>query len=133
MQPRTVLPGFGATEGRRSNARARLNIPARVVLLDGYCGCTVENLSRKGARIVCEWELRRGDQGILQRDGLDQFFTVQWVRDGACGLNFEDPVPDESIVALRQVADNFEHHTTERMRDLGREWVEGRAGHTLSE
>ena len=125
MQPRTSPAGFGTAAGRRGNARARLNIPARIVLLDGYCGCTVENLSRDGARVVCEWELKRGDQGIIQREGLDQFFTVRWVRDGSCGLNFDDPVAEETIFALRRLADDYEGYSEGRAREFGRKWAQG--------
>ena len=116
---------IGIFPSRRRNARARLNLPARVVLLDGYCSCTVENLSRDGARIACEWDLRIGDQGILKRDGLDQLFTVKWVSDGKCGVDFDDSVSQETILALRWVADNYETHRRARLKEFGRKWVEG--------
>lgn len=129
MQPGTARTGFGATLGRRRNARARLNIPARIVLLDGYVGCTVENLSNKGARIACDRGLKRGDQGILKRDGLDEFFTVRWVRDECCGLRFDEAVSDDAIRELRQLADYYESDGRAQIREFGRDWVEGRIGH----
>jgi hypothetical protein len=118
--------GGGATGRRRGGARARLNIPARLVLLDGYCTCTVENLSRAGARITCDRELNRGDQGILKRDGLDQFFFVQWVRGGTCGLRFDDTlVSEEAIRELRQLSDLQDEDEDASLRQYGREWVQG--------
>ena len=118
--------GGGAAGRRRGGARARLNIPARLVLLDGYCPCTVENLSRAGARIACERELRRGDQGILKRDGLDHFFIVQWVREGTCGLRFDDNlVTEEAIRALRMLSDLHDEDDEAGLREFGRNWVQG--------
>lgn len=127
MLQRNSPAGLGSAGGRRrGGARARLNIPARLVLLDGYFGCTVENLSRAGARIACERELRRGDQGILKRDGLDQFFVVQWVRGGSCGLRFDDKlVSEEAIRELRQLSDFYEEDEDAGLREFGREWVQG--------
>jgi hypothetical protein len=122
----------GVTAGRRGNARARLNIRARIILLDGQCGCTVDNLSRKDARIEAEWPVKVGDHGILQREGLDEFFTVHWVRDGRCGISFEVEIPEERVLALRRIADNYENHREEGLRAIGREFVEGRAGHSTS-
>ena len=98
---------FGSADRRRrGGTRSRLDIPGRLVLLDGYCSCTIENLAPAGARIVCERELHRGDQGLLKRDGLDQFFIVQWVRGGRCGLRFDDErVSEEAIRELRLLSD----------------------------
>jgi hypothetical protein len=121
----------GSAAGRRRNARARLNIPARLVLLDGQCSCTIENISREGARVVTDHPLKLGDQGILRNNGLDQFFTVHWVRDGHFGLNLDDPIAEETILELRRLADNFESHRQAGLREIGREWVEGRSGSSI--
>lgn len=127
MQLRNTPTGFGSAGGRRrGGARARLNIPARLVLLDGYCPCTVENLSPAGARIACERELRRGDQGLLKRDGLDQFFIVQWGRGGSYGLRFDDHlVTEEAIRELRMLSDIRQEDEEAGLREFGREWVQG--------
>ena len=124
-------PDVAPNAGRRSNARARLNIRAKIVLLDGQCGCTVDNLSRKGARIEADWPIKVGDQGILQREELDEFFTVHWVRGGRYGISFEEEVPEEKVLELRRLADNYERHREAGLREIGREWVEGRSGHSL--
>ena len=122
--------GSGAVTNRRTNARARLEIPARLILLDGQCRCTVDNLSREGARISCDQELEIGSHGILQRDGLEGFFTVQWAKEGHYGLNFDDPIQKPVILALRQIADDYDGHREESLREFGREWVAGTAGHS---
>jgi len=120
---------ISVTQSRRLDARARLKIPARLVLLYGNCSCTVADISRRGACVAADQELKVGDHGILQRHGLDHFFTVHWVRDGRCGLSFEEAVPKETILSLRHLAENYESSTKEQLREFGREWVEGTVGH----
>jgi hypothetical protein len=126
MLQRNSPPGLGGPDGRRRSGRARLEIPARLVLLEGYYSCTVDNLSRSGARITCERELRRGDQGILKRDGLDQFFVVQWVRGERCGLRFDDNwVTEEAIRELRMLSDVQGEEGDAALREAGRNWARG--------
>lgn len=125
MQQNNSPAGLGGPDGRRRAGRARLEIPARLVLLEGYFTCTVDNLSRSGARVTCEREMRRGEQGILKRDGLDQFFIVQWVRGGRCGLRFDDNwVTEETIRELRQLSDVCDEEEA-GARAFGREWAQG--------
>jgi hypothetical protein len=121
---------MSATTSRRNDARARLKLPARLVLLYGSCSCTVADISRKGACVVTDYSLKVGDHGVLQRHGLDHFFMVHWVRDDRCGLSFDEVVPKETILRLRQLAENLESDAKEQLREFGREWVEGSAGHT---
>ena len=119
------------TESRRNDARARLKIPARLVLLYGNCSCIVADISRKGACVVvANQDMKIGDHGVLQRHGLDHFFTVHWVGGPRFGLSFEDPVPKETILRLRALAEDYEGSQKQQLRDFGREWVEGTAGHS---
>ena len=114
---------------RRVEDRARLDIGAKVVLLDGRFACKIEDISHKGARIFADLPLEVGDQGFLQHDGLDQFFAVNWARDGSFGLSFDRELPPETMAALRQVAENYDDHREARLREFGRDWVAGRLGH----
>lgn len=124
-------PATSNAPGRRVEERARLDIAARVVLLEGQFACTIEDISHKGARIIAELPIKVGDQGFLQHDGLDQFFAVNWVRDGSCGLSFDRALPPDIVRSLREVADDYDNHRAERLRQFGREWVEGRTGHSI--
>ena len=130
MEDRTPYDMSATTGSRRNDARARLKLPARLVLLYGGCGCTVADISRKGACVVTDYAMKVGDHGVLQRHGLDHFFTVHWVRDGRCGLSFDEVVPKDTILRLRALAENFENDTKQQLREFGREWVQGSAGDT---
>jgi hypothetical protein len=129
MEDRTPYDMSATTGSRRNDARARLKLPARLVLLYGSCSCTVADISRKGACVITDYSLKVGDHGVLQRHGLDHFFSVQWVRDDRIGLNFDEVVPKDTILRLRQLAENFERDQKEQLREFGREWVAGSAGH----
>lgn len=130
MEDRTPYDMSATTGSRRNDARARLKLPARLVLLYGGCTCTVADISRKGACVITDYALKVGDHGVLQRHGLDHFFTVHWVRDDRCGLSFDEIVPKETIIRLRQLAENLERETRDQLREFSREWVEGSAGHS---
>jgi len=116
---------IGNDAGRRNNLRAPLGIPGLLVLRDGKCSCLVEDISRQGACVVADEELQIGDHGMLQRDGLDHFFTVHWVDEGRCGLSFDRVVPKDVILDLRYLAENYDAATEDRLRAYGREWVAG--------
>jgi hypothetical protein len=128
MEDRAPFDMSATTGSRRNDARARLKLPARLVLLYGSCGCTVADISRKGACVITDYAMKVGDHGVLQRHGLDHFFSVQWVRDDRVGLNFDEVVPKHTILRLRALAENFERDQTEQLREFGREWVSGSAG-----
>jgi PilZ domain len=115
----------GEDAGRRNNLRAPLGIPGRLILRDGKCNCVVEDISRQGACVVAEEELHVGDHGMLQRDGLDHFFTVHWVEEGRCGLSFDRAVPKDVILDLRYLAENYDRAMEDNLREFGREWVTG--------
>jgi hypothetical protein len=129
MEDRTPYD-MSVTESRRNDARARLKIPARLVLLYGGCPCVVADISRKGACVITEYALKVGDHGVLQRHGLDHFFAVHWHRDDRYGLSFEEVVPKETILSLRRLAENYEREQKEQLREFGREWVQGEAGNS---
>jgi hypothetical protein len=115
-------------QSRRVDARAQLKVPAQLVLLYGNFRCTIADVSRKGACILVDELLKVGDHGILQQHGLDQFFTVQWARDGRYGLCFEEIVPKPVILELRYLSDHYASTEEEQLREIGREWAEGKTG-----
>ena len=117
------------TDGR-SSARAELGIPGKLVLLDGNSACMVENISRKGACVLTRGALAKGAHGVVQCEGLDNFFEVEWEKDGRFGVSFDTVVPKDVILRLRHLAETREDGVDESAWKFGREWVEGTAGHS---
>jgi PilZ domain len=118
----TVVPG------RRADARVRLHIPARLVLLSGTQQCILEDLSVTGAAIIPQDGLPAlGVSAILMCQHVEAFGIVRWARHGRCGLMFDEKLPLAQVIALRHMADNFETDERERNMERARAWVQGKS------
>ena len=129
-----ALPFRGASQddiiGRRANARARLMIPASLVLLSATFRCRLDNLSRTGARVSVGGLPRCGEDGFLRCGELDVFCTVVWVRDDSCGLIFDLPLPKDNVIAMRNSAEDVAYHDRVSWNNYVRDWVGGQVRHT---
>lgn len=116
--------------GRRANARVRLHIPARLILLTATQHCILEDLSVTGAAIIPQESLPPvGTSAILQCEGIEAFGNIQWSRYGRCGIMFDEQLPLACVIALRRVADAYEDNERDRFRQSARAWVQGSAKH----
>jgi hypothetical protein len=94
--------------GRRAAPRARLFVPAEVLLLQGLEKCLLDDLSQHGARITLGTHMPRPGSGVvLQIEDLDAFGTVIWVNGQRFGLQFEDTLPLPQVVLIRHYADAY--------------------------
>lgn len=115
-------------QGRRRDARVRLHLPARLVLLTGVQHCILEDLSVTGAAIITQEGLPAIDvSAILQCEHIEAFGVVRWARHGRCGLMFDEKLPLAQVVTLRHFADSFEVTERERNLERARAWVQGRS------
>lgn len=114
--------------GRRSDARVRLHLPARLILLTGTQHCILEDLSVTGAAIIPQEALPAiGASAILQCEHVEAFGQVRWARYGRCGLMFEEKLPLAQVVSLRHLADHYEAAQRERHKQSARDWVQGKS------
>lgn len=95
------------------------------MVLDGNFSCLLDDLSRSGARVSLQQLPTKGSDGILTCSGLDVFCTVVWVRNGQCGLHFAEPLPQEVLLAMRNLLDNYAQHERDRVKGIARDWVTG--------
>ncbi|MFN3457471.1 MAG: PilZ domain-containing protein [Novosphingobium sp.] len=123
--------GTGASavpHGRRGDARVRLHLPARLILLTGTQHCILEDLSVTGAAIIPEDGLPAvGASAILQCEHIEAFGQIRWARYGRCGLMFEEKLPLAQVVSLRHYADNYEVNERERHKQRALAWVQGKS------
>jgi PilZ domain len=115
--------------GRRGAARLRLAIPVRLVSTRATESCVLLDLSRTGARIGLAEPLPPGSLLYLNVAGLELFAEVVR-RDlgkggGTNGLAFDEPLPDEAVIAVRHFAETFEQRERKAIRDSVRRWVDG--------
>lgn len=112
--------------GRRAKARLRLGIPGRLVLLDGYSSCLLDDLSQSGACLTIHPPPTAGNQGILQCVQLDVFCTIIWAGGGRCGVRFADQLDVQTLLTMRSFVDNFASHERAEHENRARDWVSGK-------
>jgi len=115
--------------GRRREARLRVALNGRVISLDGSVATVLADISEHGARMAIGGErLRPGAEAVLQWDGGEAFGVVVWCAREQCGLRFYDPLPPETITALRRVDDaRRAGRSGDEVRAAARAFVQGRA------
>ncbi|MFN4021147.1 MAG: PilZ domain-containing protein [Erythrobacter sp.] len=115
--------------GRRGAARLRLAIPVRIVSIHGTQTGILLDLSRTGARIGLAEPLTPGMCLYLKIARFELFAEVVR-RDlgadgGINGLVFDEPLPDTTVLAVREHAEGFAQRQREALRDQVRRWVSG--------
>lgn len=102
------LPMNSVLTGRRAAPRVRLFVPADIILLRGLEACLLEDLSQYGARVTLASPTPRQGAGIvLQVHSLDVFGTVVWAEGQRLGLVFDEIVPFQQVVTIRQFGDDY--------------------------
>jgi hypothetical protein len=104
-----IQPSFGADSyaHQRIEARARVALQAVVETVLGRSRGFILNLSCHGAMVQTERVLTRGVDLLLKCRQLDALGRVMWARDGLCGVEFDEPIEEELVIELRQVADEI--------------------------
>lgn len=115
------------TAERRRSERLQVLLPAKLTLMDGEFDCAIENVSQTGARLICDTQLRAGQQGILRCHMLETLFEVVWTDKNTAGIAFDEDVPLGVIRALRwdNTRNRAEHD--EVLTQMVRDWTQDTA------
>ena len=111
---------------RRGNARLRLGIEASFIGFDGTQAVILQDISQTGAKLL----LRRAtpvSQGLLQWMDYEVFAEIAWQRGHWCGVIFDEPVPQEYLLATRAAVPALMNESRERILQSAREFVQGEA------
>lgn len=125
MAMSAASPKIASAVGRRRNARLWLGFPARLVLLGGQQRCRLLNLSVSGAMLGIEPVPPIGSVGFLRFASVEAFGTVVWAYTKHCGIDFDEPLPLETVTAMRHLAAAHPHLEAEIESRALRAWVEG--------
>lgn len=124
IQPDPLQP---VAVGKRAQGRLRVRLPAKLITLHGEYRLALIDLSTGGARVGKPGLDCQPGKGLVQWAGYEAFGRIVWARDGLAGVRFEEPIPDEWVMATRRLAeaeplpDDAELH-----RRIARDWVGGR-------
>ena len=109
--------------GRRRHSRLRLNLAGRLITLDGTLPVTLLDLSRTGAKIIVGRGVVRCGDAVLTWHRFEAFCTVAWIGGQQCGLDFDEPLPEDLLHKTRSVADADPDRNASRA--AARAWASG--------
>lgn len=113
--------------GKRAHARLRVRLPAKLITLHGEHRLALIDLSAGGARVGKPGLDCHTGKALLQWAGHEAFGQIVWVRDSLAGVRFEEPIPDDWVIATRRLAEDSPlPDDTELHRRAARDWVAGR-------
>ncbi len=84
--------GKGFSNRRRSE-RASVLLPASVVTMSAYQYFELINLSATGAKLRGSATPAVGRAALFRLDRLQILCKVVWVKDGLCGVHFDEIIP----------------------------------------
>ena len=114
--------------GRRTEPRAYILWPASVEALSGRNGVSLLDVSRTGARLEGAALPEVGKDIILRCEAIDTLGTVVWAICGRCGVQFDEPIGGQDLVALREIAVAAERSgITPEERQATEDWLNGLA------
>jgi len=111
---------------RRANARLRLGIEASFVGFDGTQTVILQDVSRTGAKLLLQLTTPIS-QGLLRWMNYEMFIEVTWRRGYWCGVSFDEPLPEECLLATRAAVPALMNESRERILERAREFVQGEA------
>lgn len=111
--------------GQRTFARARLNLPARIVTFNGTSACTLIDMSRNGAKIAAADCPRVSAMVIIEGLPMELFGTVCWSRSSLFGFEFDQQISHDTVIAMRRHADGEAERQKQAQLTYARNWVQG--------
>jgi PilZ domain-containing protein len=90
---------------KRVESRARLAIEARLQTVYGRLSGYLLNLSCHGAMVQTTEPPARGAYVVITCGPLDILGTVVWLEHERFGLEFDEPIAEELVIELRDLAD----------------------------
>ena len=112
--------------GRRIAARARVQLPVVLETLSGTGRGTLRNLSCTGALVEVSPLLNVGSDVVLSCGSLEAFGIVVWARMRWCGIAFDEPLDQSTVVSLRVSSDGQGNNDRQDALAAAERWARGR-------
>lgn len=95
--------GKASGGGRRSVSRAPAPLTA-ILYTVGQSRCLeLVDLSANGARVTGTHVPRNGDDVLFTAERVRAYGRVIWSDAGQCGIEFDEPICSEAVLAVRQL------------------------------
>ena len=109
--------------GRRRHSRLRVCLPAKLVTLGGTLQATLLDLSFRGAKIEIGGLVAPGGDAVLSWGRFEAFCRIAWCHGDRCGLDFDEPLKGDVLIATRDLADAAP--ATDAIRQTAQAFVSG--------
>lgn len=73
--------------------RTRVSMPASIVTMSAYQFPDLADISRSGAKLTGPSLPPQGTKALLRVGEMEVLCRVMWVKDGQCGIRFDETVP----------------------------------------
>lgn len=127
MRNPLLLGSDEASVGRRVAPRMALSLPGKLIAVHANHTCIVTSLSRTGVLMAIRDPLDIGEQGYLRCGPIDHFVSVVRKENGINALQFDIPVSDSFVFAIRQFQEQFAALELDELASTARDWAQGSA------
>jgi hypothetical protein len=111
---------------RRRSARASVILSASVVTMSAYQYFDLINLSATGAKLRGSVFPDIGKTALFRLDRFQALCKVVWVKDGLCGVRFDELLPPALLAHFRKVGSAAQvGMLTPGEQQAKDEWTEG--------
>lgn len=104
-----------AQNDRRRSARFVVEVPATIRTVIGNRACHISNISDFGARLSTDNPPPAGIAACLILGGDEFFCTVKWSEGDSCGIEFDQPIADDTLNMVAEPED----HDPSPVADVG--------------
>lgn len=111
--------------GRRSAARLRLSVPAKLQTTLETIDCVLLNISQTGAKVALEHPLAVDEYAILKCARLEEYVEVLRCDVERNGLRFDVPLSKEQILAMKNHSEDVRVDERRALRREVKNWVGG--------
>ncbi len=109
--------------GRRRHSRLRLQLPARLITLDGKLHATLVDLSMTGAKLALDIAAPARGDAFLEWGSFEVFCAIAWAEGRLCGVLFDEPLAAKVLIATRDLGDTTP--PVDANRAAARAWAAG--------
>ena len=117
---------FENFRNRRRSPRASVLLPASVVTMRAYQFFDLVNLSSTGAKLRGTDLPDVGKTALFRLDEFQALCRVVWVKDGLCGVRFDELLVPQMLAHFRKLGDTAQVGLlTPSEQQAKEEWTEG--------